>query len=272
MDQAVTPPQQPLTAILGVVGETFRATARQNVLRRGIVAYALMWLSFPIFNVLINALIYRDAPALRDYSIIGGAMLAFLFAMLFNAGEILDRERQRATLTNLFLAPCPRYAWLGGMQLFALAEAGVAAIIAVIAGWATFGLPLDVNLPALIVAVALFLPCLWGFSMAFGAVGVAIRGANMLSNFVFPFLMVLSGAFYPVSALPAWLRVPARMLPFGYGIHAIAQATNQGASIVSLRSDLLPLLGFAIVLPGLGIVMFNWLEHRARQTGELDLL
>lgn len=272
MNQTLTPPQQGLTAMLGVIGETFRATAKQNILRRGVVAYALIWLSFPVFNVLINALIYRNAPALRDYSIIGGAMLAFLFAMLFNAGEILDRERQRATLTNLFLAPCPRYAWLGGMQLFALAEAGAAAIIAVIAGGVTFGLPLDVNVPALFVTLLLFLPCLWGFSMAFGAVGVAIRGANMLSNFVFPFLMMLSGAIYPVSDLPAWLRIPARMLPFGYGIHAIARATTQGASIVALRADLLPLLGFAIVLPLLGVAMFSRLEHRARQTGEIDLL
>jgi ABC-2 type transport system permease protein len=199
-------------------------------------------------------------------------MLAFLFAMLFNAGEILDRERQRATLTNLFLAPCPRYTWLGGMQLFALAEAGFAAIVALLAGWWIFGLPFDINFPALIVALVLFVPCLWGFSMIFGAIGVAIRGANMLSNFVFPFLMVLSGAIYPVSKLPDWLRVPARLLPFGYGIQAIADALTRGTSIVAMRAELLPLLVFAIVLPALGIIMFNWLEHRARQTGELDLL
>lgn len=273
MDQTLTPPPPSrLPSILGVVAETFRATAWQNVLRRGIVAYAMIWLSFPVFNVLINALIYRDAPALRNYGIIGGAMLAFLFAMLFNAGEILDRERQRATLSNLFLAPCPRYAWLGGMQLFSLAEAGMAAIVALMAGWAIFGLPIDINAPALILTLLLFIPCLWGFSMAFGAVGVAIRGANMLSNFVFPFLIMLSGAMYPVGALPTWLRIPARMLPFGYGIHAIVQVTTRRASVAALASDLLPLLAFAIALPLIGIAMFTRLEHRARRTGELDLL
>lgn len=261
-----------IPAEIRVVYGSCVATAKQRMMRGGFIAYAAIWLSFPIFNLLVNALIYRDNPPLRNYAVIGGAMLAFLFGMLFNAGEILDRERQRATLTNLFLAPCPRYAWLGGMQLFALAEAGIAAVIAIMAGWAIFGLPIDINVPALVLAFLLFIPCLWGFSMIFGAIGVAIRGANLLSNLVFPFITVLSGVMYPVSALPDWLRIPARLLPFGYGIQAIVNALTKGQSIVAMRAELLPLLAFAVALPALGIVMFNWLEHRARQTGELDLL
>ena len=237
----------------------------------GTFAYVLVWMSFPVFNLGINALIYRYDPALRDYAIVGGAMLAFMFGMLFNAGQILDQARYRGTLGNLFLAPCPRYAWLGGMQLVALVEAFLNGLLTLFVGYLVFGIKFDVNVPALIIAVALFLPCLWGFSMVHGAFGVAIRGANELSNLIFPFVVLLAGVLYPVAAMPDWLRFPARLLPFGYGIEAIYAALVRGESVADLWRSLLPLSAFAIALPLAGIATFTWMERLARRRGELEL-
>jgi ABC-2 type transport system permease protein len=245
--------------------------AKQRVMSTGTFAYVLVWMSFPIFNLGINALIYRDDPALRNYAVIGGAMLAFMFGMLFNAGQILDEERYRGTLGNLFLAPCPRYAWLGGMQVVALVEAFVNGAVTLLAGTLLFDLPFDVNVPALVLAIVLFLPCLWAFSMVHGAVGVAVRGANELSNLLFPIVIVLAGVLYPVALLPDWLRVPARLLPFGYGIEAIFAASVRGESIADLWRSLVPLAGFAVTLPLLGIAAFAWLERLARKRGVLEL-
>lgn len=245
--------------------------AKQRVMSTGALSYVLVWMSFPVFNLGINALIYRDDPALRNYAVVGGAMLAFMFGMIFNAGQILDQERYRGTLGNLFLAPCPRYAWLGGMQVVALVEAVVTGLLTLLAGKLIFGLTFDVNLPALGLALALFLPCLWAFSMVHGAIGVAVRGANELSNLIFPVVILLAGVMYPVALLPDWLRIPARLLPFGYGIEAIYAATVRGADIADLWRSLLPLAGFAVALPLLGIAAFDWLERLARRRGELEL-
>jgi ABC-2 type transport system permease protein len=232
---------------------TWAAMAKQRVMSTGTFAYILVWMSFPVFNLAINALIYRDNPALRDYAIVGGAMLAFMFSMIFNAGQILDEERYRGTLGNLFLAPCPRYAWLGGMQVVALVEAFVTGFLTLLAGKVIFGITF------------------WAFSMVHGAIGVAVRGANELSNLIFPVVILLAGVMYPVALLPDWLRVPARMLPFGYGIEAIYASSVRGEGIADLWRSLLPLAGFAVVLPLLGIAAFDWLERLSRQRGELEL-
>ena len=250
---------------------TWAAMAKQRVMSTGTFAYILVWMSFPVFNLAINALIYRDDAALRDYAIVGGAMLAFMFSMIFNAGQILDEERYRGTLGNLFLAPCPRYAWLGGMQVVALVEAFVTGFLTLLAGKVIFGITFDVNAPALVLSLVLFLPCLWAFSMVHGAIGVAVRGANELSNLIFPVVILLAGVMYPVALLPDWLRVPARMLPFGYGIEAIYASSVRGEGIADLWRSLLPLAGFAVVLPLLGIAAFDWLERLSRQRGELEL-
>lgn len=258
--------------VAGLVFAAANAVGRAKLRLTGPFFYALIWLSYPIFNLFMVALIYRHDSGLRDYAIIGGAGMAMLFTMQFNGAEILDGERQRGTLGNLFLAPAPRYAWLGGFQLFAVVESLICATITLVGGILAFGLHVDVNVPALLLAIVLFILCLWGFSMITGAIGVAIRDANQLSNLIFTPLMLVAGTMYPISLLPDWLRIPARCLPFGYAMQALADATSRDASVSQLCHQLLPLAGFAAVLPVLGVYAFGRVVRLTRDRGTLDLV
>jgi len=49
-------------------------------------------------------------------------------------------------------------------------------------------------------------------------------------------------------------------------------AITRDASVVALRGDLLPLLGFAIGLPILGAAAFRLLDRYARRQGHLDMV
>jgi ABC-2 type transport system permease protein len=247
------------------------AAGRTKIQTANPVAYVLVWMTLPIFTLLIVGLIYRHDRALRDYAIVGGACLALLFGMLFSAGEILDDERQRGTLGNLFLAPCTRYAWLGGFQLFAVAESLTTAALTFTTGAIAFGLTVDVAPLSLLVTLALFICCMWGVSMMVGAIGVAIRNANQLSNLLFVPILMVGGTMYPIALMPEWLRVPARFLPFGYGIQALVDATTTGASVIDLWRELVPLAGFAAVLPLLGVAAFREVERLTRRRGALEL-
>jgi ABC-2 type transport system permease protein len=157
------------------------------------------------------------------------------------------------------------------MQVVALVEAVVVGAISLLAGWVAFDLTFDIDPPALLLSIILFLPCLWAFSMVHGAIGVALRGANSLSNLISPFVVLLAGVMFPIALTPDWLRIPARLLPFGYGIDAIYGSSMRGEGIADLWRSLLPLAGFAVVLPLLGIAAFDWLERLSRQRGELEL-
>jgi ABC-2 type transport system permease protein len=255
-----------------VVLGSARAVAKTRLQTSGVPFYLMVWLSFPIFNVLLISLIYRNNPTLQSYAIIAGAGLALLFGMIFNASEILDRERQTGTLGNLFVAPAPRFSWLAGFQLFAVIESLVTATLSVAIGAAVFGLPLDIAPLTLLVTLVLFVTAMWGFSMILGAVGVALRNANQLSNLVFPILQLFAGTLYPIALMTEWVRVPARCLPFGYGIQAMVDSVTKGASLSDVSSDLWPLAGFAVVLPMLGIAAFRAVERRTRIRGTLELV
>lgn len=260
-----------LLALFRVVTGAARTIAKTRLQTSGVAFYLLVWLSFPLFNLFLIAMIYRNDPALRDYAIIGGAGMALLFGMQFNAGEILDHERRRGTLGNLFLSPAPRYSWLAGFQLYAICESILIATLSVAIGKAVFGLRLDIAPATLVVTMLLFTAAMWGFSMLVGAVGVAIRNANQLSNLIFPLMTLVAGTLYPIALMPTWIQVPARCLPFGYGVQALVDATTTGASLADVAGDLLPLAGFAVGLPVLGILAFRSLERRTRQRGALEL-
>jgi ABC-type multidrug transport system permease subunit len=258
--------------LLRVVTAAAWAIGKTRMQTTGVMFYLMIWFSFPLFNLITVALIYRHDPTLRNYAIIGGAGMAMLFGMQFNAGEILDTERRRGTLGNLFLSPAPRYSWLGGFQLFSACEALSIAILSVAVGKAVFGLPLDIDPETLVVSLVLFMCSMWGFSMMVGALGVVLRNANQFSNLLFPLMQLFAGTMYPIALMTAWVRVPARWLPFGYGIQALADSMTQAATPAQEAGQLLPLACFAVALPLLGVVAFRAVERRTRNTGTLELV
>ncbi len=74
--------------------------------------------------------------------------------------------------------------------------------------------------------------------MLIGAVGLALRDANQLSNLLFPIIQLLAGTMYPVALMPDWIRLPAECLPFGYALQAIADSVLHHESLADLTADL----------------------------------
>ena len=223
-------------AILRVVLGSARAVAKTRLQTSGVPFYLMVWLSFPIFNVLLIALIYRNNPTLQSYAIIAGAGLALLFGMLFNASEILDRERQTGTLGNLFVAPAPRFSWLGGLP--AVRDHRVAGDgdaerrdrqggLRAAAGHRPADAARDHGAVHRLDV---------GLQHDPGCRGVALRNANQLSNLVFPILQLFAGTLYPIALMPEWIRVPARCLPFGYGIQAMVDSVTRAPRCPTCRA------------------------------------
>jgi ABC-2 type transport system permease protein len=225
----------------------------------------------PVFELTTMSLIYRDRPDLLSYSVVGVAAAMFIFSGIYYLGEILDRERISGTLPALFLAPCPRLAWLTGFALVGLVETLLGATVALLFGRLALGVAFDPDLPALLLTLLLFLAALWGLGFAFSALGLVLKKANAFSNLISPVIILLAGVYYPVALLPDWLRYPALALPYGYATQALASAMLDGAGVADLLPQLLPLAGFAVALPLAGALAFRWLDRLVRRRGELDL-
>ncbi|MGH2533493.1 MAG: ABC transporter permease [Thermomicrobiales bacterium] len=253
------------------VAASWRAKSLERLQWVGFGGYFLIWLALPVLQLAMTGLIYGDRPDLQRYAVVAIAASSLLLSAVFFAGEILDRERRGGTLPALFLAPCSRLSWLGGFQLAGLVEAIVISTVSLLLGRYGYGVTFDPHYPALAVTLVLFLAALWGMSMIFGAIGLLLKKANEFSNVVFPIALLLGGIYYPVAALPDWLRIPARALPLGYGFQALADAALDHAGFRDIAPQLLPLAAFALILPLAGMFTFRWLERLVRIRGELDL-
>jgi len=235
-------------------------------------SYAIDWIFRPVFDISIAALIYAGGREdLVPYVIVAMAANSFLSSAIYWVGEILDRERMRGTLVSLFLAPCSRASWMVGYAGAAVGETVIRTAVMLLAGYILFGVTLDPNVATLAVVFPLFLLSLTGIALTLSGVGLVLKKSNALSNLVSPFFILLGGVYYPVAELPEWLRIPARMLPLGYGMESITAASLEQATLGQIQGSLLPLLGFAVVSPIIGILAFKALEHLVRRRGEIDL-
>jgi ABC-2 type transport system permease protein len=257
---------------LRAMAASWRTMFAERLAYGGFLGYLASWVAIPLFQIGIVAMIYgRGRPDLLNYAVVALAANACVFSTVYFVGEILDRERIKGTLVGLFLAPCPRLSWLTGFALIGVVESALSAAVALAVGRLFLGVRFDPHWGSLALTLVLFLGGLWGIGLVFSAIGLAIKKANPFSNLVSPFLMLLGGAYYPITLLPEPLRTLAHGLPLGYGMQALADAALRRATPADLAPQLLPLAGFAVALPIAGVLAFRWVERAVRQRGELDL-
>lgn len=246
--------------------------ARERWFMLGRDGYLVLWTARPLFDLAIAGLIHAAGRAeLVSYAVVGMTANAFIMATLFWVGEILDRERFRGTLPGLFLSPSSRVSWLGGFAIAGATETLASALVVVVAGMTLFGVTFNVAPLALLLVSAMFLISLSGMGLVFSALGLLLKRSNALSNLLAPPILLLGGIYFPVSELPTGLRVLARMLPIGYATEALALSTLEARGIGEMLHLILPLAGFTVVMPVLGILAIRWVDRAIRHRGTLDL-
>jgi ABC-2 type transport system permease protein len=82
-------------------------------------------------------------------------------------------------------------------------------------------------------------------------------------------LLLVSGVYYPVSVLPAWMQAIARLSPATYVLEGVRGGLLEGRPTGELWSYVWPLLGMGIVLIPVGVFVFGQAERYAKRTGKL---
>lgn len=81
--------------------------------------------------------------------------------------------------------------------------------------------------------------------------------------------VLLAGTVYPVSVLPEWLQVVARLFPQMHGLEATRLAILKGHSVADVSNNLGVLLIYATVLVPVSLLVFKLGLHRAKVEGSL---
>jgi ABC-2 type transport system permease protein len=172
--------------------------------------------------------------------------LTILFGTSSMEAIVIVFERRIGSLERLLLAPVRLPALLAGKLLGGMAFGLSVTLVVLVIALVIFGAS-GVNWLMLVLSLLLS-------SMAFSALGafvsVAVREifeAQTLANFIrFP-MMFLGGVFIPVTSLPVWLQVIARLLPLTYAVEAL-RASLSGGTWATAAIDLAALIAFSLVL------------------------
>ncbi len=243
----------------------------------------------PIASVMILVVMYliisRQATQspLFAYIYLGNAFYIYVGGVMTGVSwAVIDDREHYSTLKYIYLAPFPYLVYLLGRGVARFITASMAVVITLAFGVIVFGLPLRVeqmNLPLFFASLVLGILSLAFLGLILGALTLLMtRESWEIGEGVAGALYIFSGAIFPLSILPDWLRPIALALPITYWLELIRRSllgsTAAAFPTFAQTSDLellAILAGMTILYGVLAVLFFRWAENRARQRGLLDV-
>jgi ABC-2 type transport system permease protein len=253
-------------------------------LTRRYLSWVVVFTFYAVVNSAAIALIGVAAGDVRlTMTLVVGALLwSFLSALFTEISNSIAYERWEGTLEYTFMAPVPRLVHLLGVSLFALGYSALRLVL-VVAGLLPF-VALDlsgVNVGGLAVVLLVSSVAFVGLGLVAAVLPVmsAERGAEATHIFQ-GVLLLVSGVYYPVEALPSWLQPLAAFSPATYALSASRKLVGldaagaemgrfEGSSIAACSYELTVLAIMGVVLVPAGLWIFGRVEQWAKRTGKL---
>ncbi len=233
------------------------------------LAQPLLWLILfgTVFNQMLSGVGEpgEEAISYKSFLVPGIVAMTVLFGSIFaGIGIIFDREF--GFLKEIMVAPVSRTSIVWGKALGGATSAVISGMV--ILGLSTvigaeFTPDIDPFLAAFLAVVTTVL-----IALAFVNLGIAfatkidsMEGFQMVMNLLVMPMFFLSGAFYPVTAMPTWLQVGTYLNPLFYGVDALRHCFNgTAAAALPLGIDLVVLAVFTVVTASVTVVMFKRME------------
>jgi ABC-2 type transport system permease protein len=139
-------------------------------------------------------------------------------------------ETWSRNLLSLMVTPLRELELLAGVALFGLAKLVMGVGAVALAAFLLYAFDVTALGPGLVPVIAILL--VGGWAIALFVVGLVLRfgtGAEALAWGIVFVILPLSGAFYPVQALPSYLRPLAELLPTTHAFAAGRALVNGGA-------------------------------------------
>jgi ABC-2 type transport system permease protein len=255
---------------------------RQTNLWKRYWAWELVWLVYGVVNTLAITFIAeevgksgiaggQDVSSLVLFLLIGTLVWAYLSAVLDDISLVITWERWEGTIEHTLMAPVSRALHLIGMSLFGVMHATVRTLLILGCAIPFFDVDLGgADWLAAVVVLTVGSVSVAGLAILAGVLPLLYpeRGSQM-SFMVQAIILLVSGVYYSVEALPGWLQVFSAISPATYILDGIRGALIGGESVADLAATLLTLLIFgAVLVPG-GILAFAIGERWAKKTGKL---
>ena len=256
---------------------------RQKNLYRRYWAWEAVWFLYSLVSVLSIGFLASGLASLgfeengfnlhqaQLYLLVGALLWSYLSLVFFEVAFAISWERWEGTIEYTFMAPIRRVTHLLGICTFALLYGIIRTALVGLVVTITFGLDLshaDVGAAAAILAIATFPLIGLGILTSILPLLSPEKGDQMTIG-IQGFLLLVSGVYYPISVLPAPLRLVGELSPLTYTLSGMRDALLNGSHLSAQLPIVGVLLLMGLVLVPAGLWVFARAEARAKRLGLL---
>jgi ABC-2 type transport system permease protein len=193
-----------------------------------------------------------------DFLIPGMIGFAILVSPMFALTNISAQYKRDKIFKQLSLTPLTKTDWLLAKIGFYIIMTLISFVLMTAVGIFAFGAQITFTpwiIPFLLIGPFLFV----SLGMLVGTVSTSVESAAVVGNLItFP-MMFLSGTFFPVSTMPAYLQNIAHVLPLFYVIDGLNNVMIYG-NIGAALDDVAILVVISAVIFVLAVRFFKWRE------------
>ncbi|MGC2831247.1 MAG: ABC transporter permease [Candidatus Acidiferrum sp.] len=223
---------------------------------------------------------FVDSPQLRNalpqsesyftFSLIGFVFLDYLNAAMDSFDRSLMEARDTGTLEHLLVTQTSLPVILAGSAIYPFVASTLRIAVYVAWGAVLFGFPLrEANWLAVAAVLIATLLAFSGLGILSASYLVLFKRGNPAKWLFLGISSVTGGMLFPISILPDWLQLVARLNPVTYALNAMRAALLSGAGFHAVWRPLLVLFLLSAVLLPLSMAVFAWALRRTKTTGTL---
>ncbi|MFW6119546.1 MAG: ABC transporter permease [Petrotogales bacterium] len=193
------------------------------------------------------------------YSFMAPGIMAMVAVMSVVNGlaAAITMEKEKGTMDGIMTTPIPRFSIVLGKVLSQTARGLLQAVVILLLAIFLFGVTIQGSL-----LLTFFLLILGIFS--FIGIGIIITAGApdqessqmILTSITFPMLF-LSGVFFPVEQMPKFMQYLSKAFPLTFAADALRKVMIMGASLSSIRIDIIALTIFAVVTLSIAVPLFS---------------
>jgi len=221
-----------------------------------------------------SAQLDRSLPSGNSYFafvLVGIAFFDYMNVSLNSFDQGIIQARLNGTLEALLVTETSLPVMLVSSAVYPFVLMSLRTLVYLAWGAALFGFrPASANWLGAIVVLAMSILAFIGLGILSAAYLLLFKQGNPGKWVLMAVSGILGGLMYPVSILPHWLQILARLLPITYSLEGLRAALLDGSSFAALWPTIIKLMLFAAVLLPISFYVFAWALRRTKINGTLS--
>src|SRR6266852_690400 len=272
-----------MSSLMHQARATYAFFERNWNLTRRYWGWELVWLVYNIVNAMSVTFIGASAQLITGakintnfrilYLLIGTSVLSYLSVTFDGVTDIINMERWEGTIEYTFMAPISRFTHMIGCCTYAVVHGLLFTIIQLLVVGAFFHIDLShANYLTTIFMLLIGSIPFIGFGIGTAILPLLYTEKGMQMSFIVrAVILLVSGVYYPVEVLPAWMQPLARISPATYVLEGLRAGLlrHQLIWLAEIWSYTWPLIITGVVSIPVSVYIFRIAERYAKRTGKL---